>query len=132
MTSITGSKAATSIASAGLLAAIAQDPNFWVLFATAVIVSIMAYIYDINHGEKTSHTIMASISAFFEYVISGLAVMFVSFYGLIMWVPEAYQLPHTVWYMVSIVAAGYAMNIVDWVKTTVPTVVNKLISKWVK
>lgn len=129
VTHMASSKAATSVAGAGLLASIAQDPNFWVLTATAIIVSSMSYIYDLKDEENERITI-GSISGWFKYIFGGLAVMFLTFYGLVTWVPEVHQLPDTVWYMLAMVAAGYSTNIIRWFAETFPSILPKLFGRW--
>lgn len=128
VTHIASSKATSSIVGAGLIASIAQNPNFWILCATAVIVSAMAYTYDLN--DEDNHRITSgSIAQLFKYIFSGLGVIFLTFYGLVFWVPEELQLPHIVWYMVSMVAAGYATNIIKWVSEAFPAIFPKLFGK---
>jgi len=129
VTHAVSSKATSTIAGAGLLASIAQDPNFWVLFATAIIVSTMSFIYDFTNSKDTLDK-SGVFSAWTKYVFSGLGVMFLTFYGLLTWVPESMQLPDTVWYMVAMVAAGYSTNIIRWSASVWPDAIAKLIRKW--
>ena len=124
-----GSKAVSSVAGAGLLASIAQDPNFWVLFATAIIVSSMSFIYDLKDADNNLVT-AGSVTGWFKYIFGGLAVMFVTFYGLVEWVPDVNQLPDSVWYMVAMVSAGYSTNIIRWLAETFPSILPKLFGRW--
>ena len=126
---VAGSKAAASVAGAGLLAAIAQDPNFWVLFYTAIIVSTLSFIYDLR-SEDEKLSVVGIISAWSKYIFGGLGVMFVVFYGLDSWVKPDWQLPDTVWYMVAMVAAGYSTNIIHWFAGVLPEAISKFVRKW--
>lgn len=131
ITTTAGAKASPSIMGAGLMASIAQDPNFWVLFATAVIVSTMSFYYDLL-SSKDETTKRAAFSSWTKYIIGGQALMFLTFYGLSKWVPLEHQLPDTVWYMLSIVSAGYSTNILAWSGQFLPSVAEKFRDKVVK
>jgi hypothetical protein len=132
-TTVVGSKITTSIASAGLLASIAQDPDFWVLFATAIIISIISFYHDLKDDSSPVKSDLWP-STLAKYVLSGLAVMFLTFYGLIAWIPASPQfpIPNTVWYMVAMVTSGYGMSIVTWAKGFLPSVANATRDKVIK
>lgn len=121
---------ATSIASTGLLASITQDPNFLVLFATAIIVSSMSFYYDLN--DENGNREPVRFAPWTKYIIGGQALMFLTFHGLSKWVPEQWQLPDTVWYMLAMVSAGYSTNIIRWTKKALPAVADTIIKKVVK
>lgn len=131
MTTPATAKAVTSVGGAGLLASITQDPNFWVLTITAIIVSTFSFYYD-HINSEVQRSLRASFTEWTKYVFGGQALMFLTFYGLMHWVPPDYQLPDTAWYMLSIVAAGYAVSIIEWAKGFLPALAEKFIDKKVK
>lgn len=124
-------KAVASVTGAGLIATISRDPDFLVLFGSAVLISSASYTYDLHRAPTKSRYIVHFVT-WIKYVMAGLAVMFLSFNGLITWVHTDYQLPHTAWYFVSITLAGYGIQILDKIKEFSTPILEKLIGKSLK
>jgi len=121
-------KAVASVAGAGLLATIARDPDFWVLFGSAILISSASFTYDLHRAPSPGKYIL-NFTTWVKYVIAGLCVMFFAFHGLVEWVPEAYQLPLTVWYFMSITLAGYGVPILDKAKDFMAPIADKILIK---
>ena len=124
-------KTGANVVSVGIIASISQSPDFWMLTITALIVSTFSWNYDIKTA-KEDISIALAASLWTKYVISGWALMLLSFYGLMTYVPPQHQLPITAWYALSTLPAGFSVNIISWAGGFLPSIADKLRDKWVK
>lgn len=96
-----------------LLDLIGFNDETYVLLIVSSVLSTLTFYHDVA-SDPVPRPMVSYVVMWVYYIVSGAAAIMLIFYGLQRWVPPKYQLHDQVWLTISVLASGYAHNIIDF------------------
>lgn len=116
-----------------LLANLLGSPEYFALFVTALVASILSYFYDWVHRHPRTAG-LKELSELLKYIFYGLAVMYIVFYVGVNIDNhfDVIDLPKTVWGFIAALSAGSAVSLIEFVAPVIGDFVKAMAQRFSK